>query len=301
MRKSTFSLASRPKSSFQSRSFQWRQGVHILMGMSLLLLLVCAACSPLQEGDAPVARAAEPIYGTQTNVPAPDYRVLLGQPSLADGGGTIRPATASLPLDAKAIGDLWIARVQERGALLGSGLAGKGSDGPVVMIDTGFTAADFESWTSENHWTVPKHIRWSFVAPMKLPSVSAAAKPLIRLWPAATARTGLQNAALLRGRLELRDGCIFAGDFGNPADKLAWFHTEVGLDVDAAGYLILRNRISGQTLARLGEDVVWSGPASAAIDSQTTAALQQACGPADILIVGSPESAARFQARYPRS
>lgn len=301
MRPLTLTRPARPKINLRSRSARQPQSAQMLMGMSFLLLLVCSACSPLQEGDAPVTRKADPVYATQTNAPAPDYRVLRSQPSLADGGGKIRPATARLPLDAKAIGDLWIARVEERGALLGSGLAGKGSDGPVIMIDTGFTEAEFDRWSSENRWIVPKHIRWSFVAPMTLPSVSAAAKPSIRLWPAATARTGLQNAALLHGRLELRNGCIFAGEFGQPVNKLALFHAEVGLDVDSSRYVILRDRVSGQTLARLGEDVVWSGPASAAIDSQTTAALHQACGPADILIVGSPESAARFQARYPRS
>ena len=122
--------------------------------------------------------------------------------------------------------------LQKRGALLGYGLAGKGPDGPVEMIDTGLTEEEFESWAKENSWHVPQHIRWSFVPEMSLPPVSDAAKDAIRVWPASTARTGAQHQALYHGRVELRDGCFFVGEFGQPADKLAWFHAEMGLDVD---------------------------------------------------------------------
>ena len=134
---------------------------------------------------------------------------------------------------------------------------------------------------------------------MNLASVSEAAKRGIRFWPASTARTGAQNQALYRGRIELRDGCFFVGEFGKPAERLAWFHAEVGLDVDDEGYFILRDRVTGQTLARVGEELSWSGPASAVIDESVRDDLQTSCGSAEVTIVGTPQSTERFLARYP--
>ena len=238
-------------------------------------------------------------YATQTNAPSPDYRGLLNQPSLAAERRSERKATAPLPTNAKSIGDLWITRLKRRGALLGYGLAGKGPDGPVEMVDTGLTEKEFVSWTNENGWEVPEHIRWSFVSEMNLPQVSPAAKSAIRVWPASVTRTGMQHQALFHGHVELRDGCFFVGQFGQPADKLAWFHAEIGLDRDKAGYYILRERVSGHTLARLGEKMSWGGPASAEIDAEAKRALQEACGPAEIYIVGSPEASERFLTQYP--
>ncbi len=203
------------------------------------------------------------------------------------------------PADAKSIGDIWIARLKDHGALLGYGLAEKGPDGPVELIDTGLTETEFKAWTASRGWTVPRHIRWGFVPEMHLPGVSQAAQRRIRMWPASTARTGAQNQALYRGRIELRDGCFFVGEFGRLADRLAWFHAEVGLDIDDAGYFILRDRVTGQTMARIGEELSWAGPASAVIDENRKNDLRSACGTAEIMIVGSPQSTERFLAQYP--
>jgi hypothetical protein len=167
------------------------------------------------------------------------------------------------------------------------------------MIDTGLTRKEFESWSMENGWKVPGHIRWSFVPEMKLPPVSAAAIKSIRFWPASTARTGAQHQALFHGRVELRDGCFFVGQNGQPADKLAWFHAEMGLDVDSAGFFILRERVSGKTMARLGEDMNWGGPATATIDDKAKLALQEACGGGELYVVGSPEASERFRTQHP--
>jgi hypothetical protein len=204
-----------------------------------------------------------------------------------------------LPPDAKAIGDIWVARLQTKVALLGFGRAGKGPDGPVNMIDTGLTEEEFENWAEANRWDVPEHIRWSFVPQLSLPPVSDAAMKGIRLWPASTARTGAQHEALFHGRVELRAGCFFVGELGEPIDKLAWFHSEIGLDIDKAGFFILRDRVGGKTLARLGEDMNWGGPASADIDKAAERALQDACGPAEIYVVGSPEASERFLTQHP--
>jgi hypothetical protein len=265
----------------------------------LPLLALCAACSPAGGASGESAAAARRAYGTQTRAPSPDYRRLLSRPVPAGEGWRRREATAPMPADAKAVGAAWVARLERRGALLGYGLAGKGPDGPVNMIDTGLTEAEFKGWADENGWRVPRHISWSFAPAMKFPRVSDAAKGAIRVWPASTARTGAQNQALFHGRVELRDGCFFVGQGGQPADKLAWFHAEIGLATDEAGYYILRDRVGGATLARLGEAMNWGGPASATIDKETERALRDACGPGEIYVVGSPEASERFMTQYP--
>ncbi|WP_420607404.1 hypothetical protein [Novosphingopyxis sp.] len=165
---------------------------------------------------------------------------MLEQPALEGESSRQRKASSPIPPDAKSIGDAWIARLEKRGALIGYGLAGKEADQPVEMVDTGLTEKEFVTWANENGWHVPEHIHWNFVPGLNLPRVSDTAKNAIRVWPASTARTGLQHLALYYGRIELRDGCFFVGQFDQPANKLAWFHAELGLDIDASGYFILR-------------------------------------------------------------
>lgn len=273
-----------------------------------LALLGCAACIPSQDAEGGVgvdesAAAVAPArtFATQTEAPTPDYRALLRQPKLSGQPYVDRPATSRPPANAGPIGREWIARLESRDALLGYGLSGKMDDSPVSMIDVGMSAAEFDAWARQTGLSVPTHIRWSFVPGFNLPAVSEAAKGGVRVWPASTARTGAQNQALLTGKVELRDGCFWVGEFGKPADKLAWFHAEVGLDKDAEGYYILRSRVSGETLTRVGEDLSWGGPASAIIDKAVEAKLRQACGDAEIFIVGSPESSERFFTQNPHT
>ena len=73
----------------------------------------------------------------------------------------------------------------------------------------------------------------------------------------------------------------------------------MGLDIDQSGYFILRESVGGKTLARLGEDMNWGGPATADIDKETAQALQDACGPGELYVVGSPEASERFLTQYP--
>ena len=265
----------------------------------LPLLAACMACNPASNiGE--VVQAQQPRGdATQTSAPSPDYAMLLKQQSLAKQYRRNIEATSPLPSNAKKVGDEWIARLKMRGALLSYGLTGQGTEGPVNMIDTGLTEAEFTSWTKAKGWLVPCYIDWSFLPELSLPRVSATAKDAVRVWPASKVRTRMQHMAAYRGRVELRDGCLFVGLFKQPADKLAWFHAEMGLDIDNSGYFVLRDRVSGQTLTRLGEDMSWAGPAGAVIDAETERALQDACGPAEIFIVGSPESSERFLTQYP--
>lgn len=263
----------------------------------LPIFVLCTACSVAGPVRTPATADPAPAYRTQTNASTPDYRALLDQavPQLVQP--LTREATLSPPRDAKVVGSEWLSRLEQRGALLGYGLANGAGDAPVTSIDTGLTTKEFDRWVQENGWTTPQHIRWGFVAEMVHPAVSDTAQAAIRNWPASTARTGAQLQALHGGRIELRDGCFFVGERGQRANKLAWFHAEIGLDVDPDGYLILRDRIDGTIRARLGEDMSWAGPASARIDDDARQALHGACGGGDIMVVGSPESSERFRMR----
>lgn len=270
-----------------------------MIRMVSLAALACAGCSPADESPAATAPGNEASYATQSSAPAPDYAVLLAEPALGEGGWVHRRASSQPPVDAKAIGERWIARLEARRALNGYGIAGKGPDSPINSIDTGMTESAFEEWTRRNGWSVPTHISWSFVPELVLPRVSDAAKKGVRVWPASTARTGAQNEALLWGRVELRNGCFY-GDLGNgKPEKLAFFHEEIGFDIDDEGFYVLRDRVAGRTLARIGEQMNWGGPPSAYIAPALEREIQRKCGPGEILVVGSPESQKRFQTQHP--
>ena len=219
-------------------------------------IALLAACSPM-AGDEHAVSPAHPederSYATQVEAPTPDYAELMRAEHYDGEGYVRREATAAPPANARDIGRTWTGRLEAAHALLGAGYDGKGADGAVTSIDVGMTESEFARWAQENGWTVPRHIAWSFVPAMNLPTVSEAAKPGIRFWPASSARTGAQNEALLFGRVELRDGCFWATQGDGEADQLAFFHAEIGLDKDAEGFYVLKDRVGGQTLARLGE------------------------------------------------
>lgn len=271
------------------------RGDNPLMIRLFPLLALCAACTPADEPD------AEKSYATQTEAPSPDYRALLAEESLGNTSWVRREASARPPADAKAIGEEWMARLEARDALLGAGFAGKGPDAPVISLDTGLTEQDFDEWVQDNRWSLPGHIAWTFVPALNLPPVADVARDGIRTWPASTSRTGAQMEALLGGRVVLRDGCFYVGEGNSEPDKLAWFHAEIGLDRDAQGFYILRSRVSGQTLARVGEQMNWGGPATAVIPPDAEQNLRAACGNAPIYVVGSPQSSVRFNTQYPPS
>ncbi len=265
--------------------------------VSLVALAAVAACNGAVT--APEESGAQNSYATQVEAPTPDYAKLTQTPRLEGEGYVRRDATAPPPANAREIGQTWLDRLEGAHMLLGAGYDGKGLDGAVTLLDVGMTESRFDEWAKERGWTVPEHISWSFVPAMNLPAVSDAAKPGICFWPASSARTGAQNEALLYGRVELRDGCFWATKGDGEADKLAFFHAEIGLDVDGEGFYILRDRVGGQTLARLGEPMNWGGPPSAYIGPAAAKSLREACGDAPVLVVGSPESRERFATRYP--
>jgi hypothetical protein len=271
----------------------------------VLPVVMLAGCGSAEPGTpvGPAPADGSPPLATQRQAPTPDYGPLILSPDqlreIGRASGEIdRPATAPLPRDAKAVGDLWLARLEQRGALMGAGLDGKGEDGPVSSIDTLLTAREFDQWVAQNGWQVPGHIRWRFQSELVAPQVAEGLEGAIRQWPATSRRTGWQLEAAFTGHIVLRDGCFYSVSAGRP-DKLAWFHNETGLGRDDAGYFTLVSRITGETMARLGEEMFWAGPNAVDPDQPEVHALKEACGDLEIDGVGNPQALARMQTIYP--
>lgn len=259
--------------------------------LSAIMLASCGASAPVPE---PVGLA------TQEIAPAPDYAALILPPERLRSTDEIeRPATAPAPANAKAVGALWLARLEARHALMGSGLSGKSEHDPVSAIDTLLTARQFDAWVAQNGWAVPRHIDWRFQPELRHPLVQEGLEGAVHLWPASTIRTGWQLEAAFTGHVFLRNGCVFVTQPGTEGESLAWFHAETGLGRDGEGYFTLVNRVTGETMARLGEEMQWAGPNTLADDQPEVEALQAACGDLPVVGVGNPEALERIYVRYP--
>lgn len=267
------------------------------MKLFVPLLALCAACSPVGAGAEP-APTPTADYATQLTAPAPDYSKLIAWPPVPLKGTLRLDGSGPPPKDAKAIGDTWIERLKAKSALGGYGLGGKSPDEPVVLIDTLLTWREFDAWVKESGWTVPRHIDWSFQPELVAPVVSERAAPAVRLWTQAETRTGLTLEALMGGRVVMKDGCLWYQQEGEP-DRIAWLHAETGLDRDAEGYLVFVNRVTGETMARVGEEMTWAGPNTVDAPDWKVKDIQQACGKAELFSVGNPQSAERMMVQHP--
>lgn len=256
--------------------------------------IVLASCGSSAPAPDPVGLA------TQEIATAPDYAPLILSPEELRSTDEIeRLATAPPPADAKAVGEVWLARLQSRHALMGSGLSGKSDSDPVSMIDTLLTARQFDAWVARNGWSVPRHIDWRFQPELRHPPMQEGLQGAVHLWPASNARTGWQLEAAFTGRVFLRDGCVFVTQPGTDGEALAWFHAETGLGRDGDGYLVLINRVTGETMARLGEEMQWAGPNAVNLQQPEIEALKAACGNLPVVSVGNPEALERIYVRYP--
>jgi len=261
---------------------------------ALVAAILLASCGA--TGSVPQSAG----LATQEVAPAPDYTSLILPPEQLPASDEIeRPPTASPPPDAKAIGDLWLARLERHHALMGSGLAGKAEDDPVSSIDTLLTARAFDAWVAQNGWQAPRHIAWRFQQELRHPEIAPEAVGAVRVWPASTVRTGWQLEAAFTGRITLRDGCVYVTQPDSAEPALAWFHAETGLGRDDHGYYTLVNRGSGETMARLGEEMQWAGPNHVDPAAPAVAALRAACGDHPVVGVGNPEALERIYVRYP--
>ena len=262
----------------------------------MLPLLALAACGAgMGEKGPDVPRE----YATQTEAPPPDYAFLIRAEPTLDFEALRRGPSGPPPPNARQIGETWRGRLETLDVLDG---IGRDRSGPIAAIDSfdlRLTPEEFDAWVAENGWTVPPHLRWSFAPAMILPRVSEAAQGGVRIWPASEQRTGMQLMAAERGTIVLRDGCFYVRP-PQGEEKLAWFHTETGLDVDDEGYYVLVNRVTGMVEGRLGELFSWAAPNPITPGGPTMEDFRAACGDGEIVSVANPSSEAKAEAIYPR-
>lgn len=194
----------------------------------------------------------------------------------------------------EAIGRPWIERLGRR-RLLG-GHATDATFGEVAL-DLVVSEAEYRAIAEREGWRPHPAIRLRFSEAVDGPAVAAAVAPLIRIFAQSDRALGATNQALLGGRIELRDGCLWVSGPGRP-DRLAYFGREVAIGLDDQGYLALRTRgPEPRHLGRIGEPFSWGGPIGTSETMPMVAELRARCGDAPLEHVGIPQSARLFRIR----
>jgi hypothetical protein len=194
----------------------------------------------------------------------------------------------------RAIAEPWIERLA-RHRLLG----GHGTDATFgeVAIDLVVSEAEFRAVAQREGWRLPEAIRLRFAEPVAGPAVADEVRPLLRIFPQSDRALGPTNQALLRGRIVVRDGCLYVTGPNRP-DRLAYFAREVAIGLDDSGHLALRTRgPSPRHLGRIGEPFSWGGPIGTSETMPMVAELRRQCGNAPLEHVGVPQSARLFSVR----
>jgi hypothetical protein len=194
----------------------------------------------------------------------------------------------------KAIAQPWIERLS-RHRLLG----GYGTDATFgeITMDLVVSEAEFRAHAQREGWRLPDAVKLRFSDAVTGAAVAEAVRPLVRIFPQTDRALGPINQALLRGRIVMRDGCLFVTGPGQP-DRLAYFAREVAIGLDDSGYVALRTRgPEPRHLGRIGEPFSWGGPIGAPETLPMVAELRARCGQAPLVHVGVPQSARLFSVR----
>lgn len=194
----------------------------------------------------------------------------------------------------EAIARPWIERLS-RHRLLG-GHATDATYGEVAL-DLVVSEAEFRAVAEREGWRLHPAIKLRFSGGVEGPPVAAPVERLIRIFPQFDRALGATNQALLGGRIELRDGCLWVSGPGRP-DRLAYFGREVAIGLDQQGFLALRTRgPEPRHLGRIGEPFSWGGPIGTSETMPMVAELRARCGDAPLEHVGIPQSARLFSVR----
>ena len=105
--------------------------------------------------------------------------------------------------------------------------------------------------------------------------------------------------AALGGRIVSRGGCLYVTGRGQP-DRLAYFPREFGLATDRRGALIIRSRIDGKMIGRIGDEFTWGGPIALGKNAPMVSELRARCGNAPVEHVGMLTETSAFHRRYGR-
>lgn len=151
---------------------------------------------------------------------------------------------------------------------------------------------EFRAMPKFRNFAAPPGLRLEFPEEPGLPRITPDAEPFVRIFPLRRDFPGIILTGGSLGRIVLRDGCLFLGD------RLVRLNRTMGLFRDPQGYLALRDRADpARPYARIGEDMVWSGPSSAPVDDETRAALRHHCGDYPLADIHSPTSARAWRRR----
>ena len=198
----------------------------------------------------------------------------------------------------KAIVAPWNERWSGEGIPFGYGLD---AVYPTMDVELGITAADYRAIAEKNGWgTPPPPIVLKFRPEPVRPALDPAVASFLKGYAYEKRPTLMQLSALGMGKVTLEDGCLMVTQ-GNGKKKVAVFHHETGIALDEAGYLVLVDRMDGSVRARVGEDMVWGAPNAIPENGMIGLEKLRAACPGELLNIGSPESRAAFENRYPGS
>jgi hypothetical protein len=190
----------------------------------------------------------------------------------------------------------WIERLNSERLTAGYGMNARQGRADVDMV---VSAEEFAAIARSKGWgQPPEYLNLKFeTAPVGL-AVDPRVAGGIRIFPQGDRNLGATNQAALGGKIVLRNGCFFV--IGHRGDEqLAYFAREVGLGLDAKGYLSLHARArEPRHLGRIGEAFTWAGPIGIDESAPMVAELRSRCGSAPLMHVGIPDSTAMFNARY---
>lgn len=176
----------------------------------------------------------------------------------------------------------WIARFEKDRLLDGYGAEPRG----LARLDMKVSEREFRTLAKREGWTrIPRSIKFRFAREPSGPAMTAAAARQVRIFPQSDRALGLTLMAALGGRIVNRGGCLYVTGRGRP-DRLAYFPREFGLATDAHGALVIRSRIDGKTIGRIGDDYSWGGPIALPKDAPMVAELTRQCGNAPVEHVG---------------
>ena len=190
----------------------------------------------------------------------------------------------------------WVERLNAERLTTGYGMNARRGTADIDML---VSREEFDAIARRNGWgPTPEYLNLKFgTAP-----VGASIDPLvasgIRIFAQGDRNLGATNQAALSGRIVLKDGCFRVIGFEGK-EQLAYFAREVGLGLDAEGYLSLHARASKRRhLGRIGEMFTWAGPIGIDERAPMVPELRARCGNAPLMHVGIPDSSAMFNARY---
>ena len=133
----------------------------------------------------------------------------------------------------------WIDRLSAERLFTGFGLNTRQGRAEVDMV---VSEDEFRAIAKRNGWgDPPEYVQLKFDGAPVGADVDPSVAKGVRIFPHSDRNLGLTNEAGFGGRIVLRDGCIYVIGFDG-SEKLAYFPREVGLGLDAQGYLSLHRR-----------------------------------------------------------